>query len=148
MAERTRRFLCDVMLGKLAVYLRMCGYDTVNAGDLEETDDEAIRAHARSENPVLLSRDRPLTDRTAGAIYVASHDVEEQLDELRAADIPLSLPDRPIRCGRCNGALTETPERGELPPYAPDDGRDCYRCRDCGQLFWRGSHWDRVAEVL
>ena len=30
----TDRLLLDVMLGKLAVYLRMCGYDAAYAGDL------------------------------------------------------------------------------------------------------------------
>lgn len=148
MGGRDERFLCDLMLGKLAVYLRLCGYDTVYAGDLQDPGDERLRTLATEEDRRLLSRDRTLVASTPGAISVESHDTEDQLPELRAAGITLSLPDRPLRCGRCNGRLADEPVTGDLPAYAPDDGTDCYPCPECGQLYWRGSHWDRFADVL
>ena len=36
---------------------------------------------------------------------------------------------------------------GHDAAYAPDD-RPVWRCPDCDQWFWKGSHWDRVADVL
>ncbi len=148
MAGRDVGFLCDLMLGKLAVYLRMCGYDTIYAGGLPETEDDVLRERALEERRRLLSRDRGLVDRTSGAIYVESHDVEDQIEELRAHGFTIKLPDRPLRCGRCNGRLADEPIADDRPPYAPEDDTPCYPCQTCGQLYWRGSHWDRVGEVL
>lgn len=142
------RLLCDLMLGKLAVYLRMCGHDTIYAGDRDIEDDDALAQLARSTDRRLLSRDRDLVAATPGAIFIESHAVEDQFEEVRSAGIELALPDRPRRCGRCNGTLTDEPVEEPLPDYAPDDGTNCYRCTVCGQLFWKGSHWDRVAQRL
>jgi uncharacterized protein with PIN domain len=50
------------MLGRLATYLRMCGYDTVYAPDAGLTDDDDIHALARADgrtlvnNPTLVAR--------------------------------------------------------------------------------------------
>ena len=54
------RLLLDVMLGKLAVYLRMCGYDAAYAGDQGLEADARIREVAASEARLLLTRDRQL----------------------------------------------------------------------------------------
>jgi hypothetical protein len=36
-----------------------------------------------------------------------------------------------------------------MPEYAPDpEDTDVWRCIDCGQFFWKGSHWDDVADTL
>lgn len=143
------RVLCDVMLGKLAVYLRMCGYDTAYVGDRGIEADDRIRQLARKEDRMLLSRDTELSRRTEDAILLTERNVVDQLEELRAAGFDLALADPPTRCGRCNGVLESVPEEVARPNYAPDSRDvDCWRCTDCGQFFWKGSHWDRVREAL
>lgn len=137
------------MLGKLAVYLRMCGYDTAYAGDRGITADDAMRGLAIAEERRLLSRDRSLVASTPEAIFVESHAVEDQIAELREAGIDIDLGDRPRRCGRCNGPLDPEPEDRPRPDYAPTDPAvDCFRCRECGRYFWEGSHWEDVADRL
>lgn len=143
------RFLCDAMLGKLPVYLRMCGYDTAYTGERDGATDAGIREVLRRENRTLLSRDRELVARTPGAIRLERREITDQIAELRGAGIPLDLTDPPVRCGRCNGRLVREPANGSRPDYAPDDREvACYRCRSCGQYFWKGSHWDDVAARL
>lgn len=143
------QLLLDVMLGTLAVYLRMAGYDAAYAGDRGVEDDDRLLAVAATEGRLLLSRDRSLIDRADRGFLLTERDVEDQLTELRAAGFALDLAERPTRCGRCNGLLEPLPPNAERPDYAPArDEFDCWRCVDCGQVFWRGSHWDRVRDRL
>jgi hypothetical protein len=143
------RFLCDAMLGKLARYLRMCGYDTAYALDRGVEADAAVGDLTRREGRTLLSRDADLAARTAGAVLLTERDVEAQLRELRDVGVSLSLPETPRRCGRCNGTLERVDADGGTPADAPDPaGTPVWRCVECGQHFWKGSHWDDVRSRL
>jgi hypothetical protein len=143
------RLLLDVMCGTLTVYLRMCGHDAAYALDRAIEDDDRLRALARHEQRVLVTRDRDLAARTDNALLVESHDVTEQLRELAASGVALTLADDPAHCGRCNGGLERVPPDGTTPEYAPPpDERRVWRCHDCEQCFWKGSHWERVRATL
>ena len=148
-APMTRQFLLDTMLGKLATYLRMCGYDAAYTLGEGVEDDDAILDLARAEGRTLLTRDRRLADRSPDAILLAARDIEEQLRELAGVGITLSLPDEPARCGVCNGPVERVGPDKPTPEYAPDPAEiEVWQCHECGQHFWRGSHWDDVAETL
>ncbi|WP_224269881.1 Mut7-C RNAse domain-containing protein [Haloprofundus salinisoli] len=141
--------LLDVMLGKLAVYLRMCGYDAVYALDREVEADDRLLALAEAEGRRLLTRDVQLARRANGGVLLESCAVVGQLRELRDAGFDLTLDERPARCGRCNGPVERVDGDDETPEYAPDpDERAVFRCTRCGQCFWKGSHWDDVEETL
>ena len=143
------RLLLDVMCGGLVSYLRMCDHDTVYAGDRGLEADDAILALADDEGRTLVTRDVALSNRADESILLESRDVEAQLSELAAAGVDLTLADEPAFCGRCNGSLEAIEESATTPGYAPDPAdTDVWRCLACGQHFWRGSHWDRVAETL
>ncbi|WP_440771830.1 Mut7-C RNAse domain-containing protein [Natronorubrum sp. DTA28] len=143
------RLLLDVMCGGVVSYLRMCDHDTVYAGDRGIEADDALLAVARADDRTLVTRDVALADRAADSILLESRDVETQLAELADAGIELTLADEPAFCGRCNGSLEKVDRTASRPAYAPDPAEiDVWRCRACGQHFWRGSHWDRVAKTL
>ncbi|SEV83592.1 Mut7-C RNAse domain-containing protein [Natrinema salifodinae] len=143
------RLLLDVMCGGLIAYLRMCNHDTAYAGDRGLEADDAVLAAARNEDRTIVTRDGELADRAAASISLESRDVEAQLAELAAAGVDLSLAADPAFCGRCNGPLDRVDSDVSTPEYAPDPAEtEIWVCRDCGQYFWRGSHWDRVAETL
>ena len=142
------RLLLDAMLGKLARYLRMCGYDAAYALDRGIEDDEALAALAEREGRLLVTRDEALAARTEG-VLLRSREVTDQLRELREGGFDLALPDRPRRCSACNGRVEPLPSGASVPDYAPDPGeRALFRCLECGQVYWRGSHWDDVRERL
>lgn len=145
----SHRLLLDVMLGKLPVYLRLCGYDAAYAGDRGVEADDRLLEIATEEDRVLLTRDVQLAGRAERSILLTERAVDDQLDELREAGVGLETAERPVRCGRCNGRLEPVLEGGSAVEYAPDPMEtDCWRCRDCGQVFWKGSHWDRMRRVL
>jgi uncharacterized protein with PIN domain len=144
-----RSLLADAMLGRLVTYLRMCGYDTAYVLDIGLADDDAIRRAARTDGRVLLTRDRDLAARSSNAVELEGRDIETQLAELAAAGFELSLPAEPRRCSTCNGELTAVDPTASTPEHAPDPAETgVWQCRSCGQQFWKGSHWDDVAERL
>jgi len=143
------RLLLDAMLGKLATYLRMCGYDAAYALDRGVEADNRLLAIAEAEDRVLLTRDRQLVAQATGSLLLESRDVREQLRELQAAGFELTLASPPARCGQCNGRLDAVPAENSTPPSVPDpESESVWQCRDCGQHFWKGSHWEDVAETL
>lgn len=148
-ADDETRFLLDAMVGKLAVYLRVCGYDTAYTLDREIEADEAITALAEQEDRRLVTRDVELAARIDDALCLRSRDVTDQLAELADAGIELDIAEEPTRCGRCNGSILAVSPDTEAPEYAPDPAEtDCWRCRSCGQLFWKGSHYDQMKKTL
>lgn len=143
------RLLLDVMLGKLAVYLRCCGYDTVYAGDRDIEADDRLRELAATEGRVLITRDTELAARVDRGLLLGTRDVEAQLSELHDMGVELTVDERPTHCGRCNGCLEPVGADEPTPAYAPDPaGTDCWRCRGCEQVFWKGSHWERMQETI
>lgn len=140
--------LLDAMFGKLATYLRMCGYDAAYALDRGIEADEALRKLADEEGRVLLTRDVNLGRRTDDSLVLAGKGIETQLAELCEAGFRLAL-DEPSRCSACNGTLRKVSDNEATPPFAPSPTeRRVWRCRECGQPFWRGSHWDDVGARL
>ncbi|ACM56043.1 Mut7-C RNAse domain-containing protein [Halorubrum lacusprofundi] len=162
------RVLLDAMCGKLATYLRMCGYDAAYALDRGVEADDQVLALAAAEARTLITRDRELAARTGDAVLLTERDVLDQLREVAAAGSPVALVDEPTRCGACNGRVdrvsaSDSADPDDRPEYVPDDvgtagapesepdtadTRPAWRCRDCGRWFWKGSHWESIAERL
>ncbi|MEM2120407.1 MAG: Mut7-C RNAse domain-containing protein, partial [Archaeoglobaceae archaeon] len=100
------KFICDRMLGKLAVWLRISGYDTLYVGDfkIEDEDEFLLRNHT---DRVLLTKDRTLflKSRKAGrrAFLINSNDVADQMRELK--DIGVRFQIVMDRCSVCNELL-------------------------------------------
>ncbi|WP_416839939.1 Mut7-C RNAse domain-containing protein [Haloferax sp. DFSO52] len=143
--------LLDVMLGKLATYLRMCGYDAAYAmdGDGEDPGDERLLARASAEHRVLLTRDISLAGRADRSVLLAGRTPIVQLRELESVGFTIELGERPARCGACNGPVGPLGDDEPIPEFAPDPTETTlWRCRDCGQVFWRGSHWRDVESRL
>ena len=151
-------FLCDQMLGSLARWLRFLGYDTLYPGAMPDTD---LLRLAVKEGRMLLTRDRQLAERASpGAVLIASVLLDEQILQLKKEiGIDMEGPDRMMRCPRCNATLAVASKeevegiarerRGGSPGEAIPDGvlgrhEEFWRCPGCGQVYWHGSHYDRI----
>ena len=144
------RFVLDVHLGRLAGYLRLAGFDTAYRHHCE---DGTLASIAQTESRILLTRDRELLKRriVEWGYWVRETRPHRQLAEIvRRFDLgPLLRPF--TRCGRCNGLLDPVAKQeiaGRLLPETRQAHREFHRCRDCGQLYWRGSHVAAIERLL
>lgn len=144
------RFICDVHLGRLAAYLRMLGFDTLYCND--QSDAELV-TRAQAEERILLTRDVRLLMRRAvtyGA-FIRATGPEAQLREVVRR---YGLRDRaqPFRrCIRCNGLtapVTKAEILNQLQPKTRLYYEEFWRCRACGQIYWRGSHVERMQALI
>ena len=114
------RFMADAMLGRLARWLRILGYDT--AYEKVITDDVLIERVLR-ENLWLLTRDGYLAQRKVlrgRHSLIVSDDLEEQLRQLHQ-DLKIDLDvnhQRGYRCADCNIALMSI-SHDEAAPLVP-----------------------------
>ena len=148
MNDASLKLLADCMLGRLAKWLRLLGYDT--AYENNATDHELAR-RARAEKRVLLTRDRELARRRGlETLLITSEDLEEQVEEIREALGPPPDPSL-TRCSVCNGLLEEVSRADiadEVAPYIRRTHRDFFRCTGCDRVYWRGSHVEGMEEEL
>ena len=134
------RFLCDHMLGTLAKWLRFLGYDTAYPGPL---GDNELKALAAKEDRVLLTRDRELSGRVPGAVYVESDDLDAQLAHVVRA-FGLTAKDAMSLCSVCNVPIEAVPKdaaKGHVPDGVYARHQEFWRCRQCGRYYWPGSHF-------
>lgn len=142
------RVYLDVMLGSLATILRMAGWDAAYALDEGIEDDADVLAAATADDRVLLTRDRQLAARTPHSLLLTSRSTEGQVAELRSAGFIVSF-DAPTRCSACNSRLEPVDGGVATPEGVPDPSETrVWRCSECGQHFWKGSHWDDVVARL
>lgn len=147
---RQTRFVLDVHLGRLAAFLRLAGFDVLY--DRASADAELAEV-AVSTGRILLSRDQALLRRRiiTHAYWVRSTDPARQLDEV-VRRFDLGRTARPFtRCTVCNGATT--PVRREdvadrVPPRSRQLHDDYRRCGDCGRVYWKGTHYERLSRLL
>jgi uncharacterized protein with PIN domain len=148
MGESPTRFVVDGMLGSLARWLRILGYDTdyVNQRD----DAELVRV-ARAEDRVLLTRDRELAGRRGvRTLLIESQSLDDQLAQVTAS-FPLPPGSHPGRCSVCNSVLVEArPEEvaHRVPRYVLKRHSHFHRCPGCDRVYWRGSHWRNMQARL
>jgi uncharacterized protein with PIN domain len=144
--SRPIRFLLDVHLGQLATYLRLLGFDAAYQNDW---DDPELAEMAAREQLVLLTRDRRLLMRSA-VVYgycLHSRNPEEQLLAVLQRYSLFEQIAAGSRCLRCNGLLAPVAKGEIIHRLEPKTRRyydDFFRCLSCDQIYWQGSHYERM----
>lgn len=142
------KLLADAMLGRLSRWLRIMGYDTAYLAD---TDDFAVLRLARAEERLILTRDHDLAERRGvHTVLINSESLEDQLREVWAAVGPPPEPSF-SRCPECNRTLVQaSPEvvAARVPPYIKRTQDEFSLCEACGRVYWQGTHWQRMQELI
>ena len=144
------KFILDVHLGKLAKYLRMCGFDTLYQNDY---DDRKIIEISIEEKRIILTRDIALlkVKSVSHGYFIRNQNSKNQLAEvLKRYDlyndiIPFS------RCMKCNGKLECIEKEAILPELEPLTQKyfnNFFRCTNCHSIYWEGSHFDRMSDFI
>ncbi|PYL58550.1 MAG: hypothetical protein DMF30_02445 [Verrucomicrobia bacterium] len=141
-----KKFIADGHLGKLVRDLRLLGFDIVYDPAAE---DRQLLGAMKSEERALLTRDRRLLMHAIvqhGYYLRSQNPLEQTIEVLRRFD--LSSAFAPFtRCLHCN-ALLEQVEKSEvieqLEPLTKIYYEQFRRCTGCGQIYWPGSHFDKL----
>ena len=144
------KFIADVHLGKLARYLRLCGFDTLF--DTRYTDPEIMRI-SKSEGRIILTRDRELLNnrKAIGGLLVRSQDPGIQLKDV-FDHLGLKSMVKPFtRCMECNGLIEEVSKemiQDRLQPNTMLYYDRFFLCRQCDHVYWEASHFKRMKEYV
>ncbi|MBS3784129.1 MAG: Mut7-C RNAse domain-containing protein [Anaerolineae bacterium] len=148
MSDRPPHLLADCMLGRLAKWLRLLGYDTAYENDAA---DHELARRARAEGRVLLTRDQELSERRGlRTLLIQSQELEQQVREVRDALGPPADPSL-SRCSLCNVALQDISRddaADRVPQHVLNTQTEFRRCPQCGRVYWPGSHVETMEEQL
>lgn len=144
-----RKFLCDQMCAELGRWLRTAGYDTA----IIETplEDRKIFERAVKEERLLFTKDRDfntLDPEGKTIVYLKGNSLDEWTSQLRDEEnihwlyLPFS------RCLHCNSLLQKTTKPPVVRKEIPENVKEFWSCPDCRQIFWLGSHTERMLTKL
>jgi len=145
------KFIADMMLGRLARWLRLYGHDTLYGIE----DDEEIIETAKRENRVILTKDVALARRAerlgVNVFLLRSNSLEDQVAELKRLGVEFGeLFPANARCPKCNGPIKAVPKeavRERVPPKVYERYDEFYVCQNCGQIYWPGRQWEEMLKI-
>ena len=147
---RNTLFILDVHLGKLARYLRIGGFDTLYNNSYEDSDIAEIAAR---EARIVLTRDKGLLKRSIvkRGYWIRSQKVIRQYQEvLKRFDLKDSVS-MFSRCPSCNGKLGKTEKKDVLDRLPENTAKyfdDFKICKNCGKIYWKGSHYNNFLKHI
>lgn len=144
------KFVVDCMLGKLAKWLKILGFDAFYDA---AADDDRLLAVAQQERRALLSRDQELLARAEKLprLAVESESWPDQVEQVLDA-FNLWTKTAPFsRCLGCNvrlKPLCRESARNLVSSYVLEKSREFAICPSCGRVFWQGTHYRAMEERL
>lgn len=146
------KLLCDHMLGSLAKWLRIFGYDTVYP-PTEIADDELLRI-ANEEHRLIISRDRELIQRgkkqSLPVLEIHTTDLQEQIAQV-LRHIGVDTTHLLTRCIICNTPLHSIEKQSvkqHVPPRVFETRDAFWFCPVCTKYYWMGTHYDNMIEKI
>lgn len=141
------KFIADAMLGKLAKWMRILGYDVEY---VSEISDRELIERARLGDRLILTRDTFLLKRRdvrGNSLFIRSDHCDEQLSQVVERYPPGEGEVRFSRCLLCNEPLVSMGRdevRGRVPPYVYETQQSFSRCPACGRIYWRATHVEHM----
>lgn len=144
------KFLADAMLGKLAKWLRILGYDT-----LYYRGTEALRLLdiAKKDDRILLTRNTRIPA-TAGGLEVVVIADDHWASQVRQVVKHFHLPKPRLaftRCVNCNAVLQPL-SRAQAQDRVPEHVFHVHNvfsvCPECQRVYWQGSHQQRMQATI
>jgi len=135
-------FVVDCMLGKLAKWLKILGFDAVF---FRKIADDTLLEIAKKENRILLTRDTGLIERAKNMkpLFIESENWRTQVEQvLDHFDLWRDIQPN-SRCIECNVRTKDLPKekaKNLVTPFVFENADTFALCPDCGRVFWRGTH--------
>ncbi len=145
--EPEKRFVVDVMLGKLARWLRVLGFDARTQHLQNRSQVESLVAGGL----IPVTRKESLRE-VPGVVFIENDAGFEQVKELVSR---LHISKREFRlftrCNVCNAELDLIRREeafGSVPDFVFETAADFRKCPKCGRVYWAGSHRGRMLDKL
>jgi hypothetical protein len=144
------KFVVDCMLGKLAKWLKILGFDVDY--DHKAKDSELLNI-ARKQARVLLTRDVRLLERAKDirGLFIESERWQEQVKQVLES-LNLRPQAKPYsRCIQCNVELKDLPKakaRNLVAPFVLEHAASFAVCPECGRVFWQGTHFEDMESKM
>ena len=136
------------MCSQLGRWLRSAGYDTVIVDT--PLKDQEIFKKAIEEKRLLLTRDsyfKEIDPEGKTVIYLRGEALDDWAEQLREENVDwLFCPF--TRCLQCNSLFEKNQAPVDLLAQIPEHTKEFWFCSNCKQLFWLGSHTERMENRL
>lgn len=132
------KFICDVMLGRLAKCLRILGLDAIYIKNYKDL------AHIVDKESKYFFFTKRSKNAPKGSILIKSDHVKEQLKEILPV-IRDYLDENSFftRCLNCNTLLVHIDREeieGLVPEYVFHNHLEFKKCLLCNKIYWSGTH--------
>ncbi len=141
------------MVGRLAKYLRMAGYDVLYTNT---ASDNQIIKKARETDRIVLTRDSLMLTRrefkkgTVKYLFIKDDKLKNQLNQIKS-DLKVLLKPNLVRCIECNRKLIKVKKedvKNKVPPYVYKTQQNFLYCKKCDKYYWRGTHYDNIRNTF
>jgi uncharacterized protein with PIN domain len=147
---RDNKFILDSHLGRLAKYLRICGFDSLYENHFS---DEQIVVCALQEQRIILTKDRGLlkNKRVTHGYWVRTTNPKQQLIEIITRFDLIGKIQFLIRCLLCNTKLVSIKKaeiQAKLPEKTIQYYDEFFLCPSCKRVYWKGSHYENMNGLI
>lgn len=130
-----KKFLVNSMLGSLARWLRIIGFDTI----YWIGEDKDLLNKAFLENRIILTKDKNLYSQAIKnnikAILINNNDIVNIFKQLISEiGISVRINFEKTRCPLCNSILIM--DKSSI--------KKVWHCPSCGKKYWIGKHWKEI----
>jgi uncharacterized protein with PIN domain len=138
------------MLGKLAKWLKILGFDALFFSKIE--DDELLTI-ARKEGRILLTKDTGLIQQAKDVetLFLESEEWQDQVQQVLEHFSLWEKVNPHTRCIDCNVVLKNLSKKNAknlVSAFIFDKADSFALCPSCGRVFWRGTHFkDMEAQI-
>lgn len=146
------KFLCDQMLGTLAKWLRICGFDTYYAK--RHMKDKKLMDIAKKENRVIVTRDKELVYNARReqikVIKIDTYILDEQIKKV-IGKTKINKKSILTRCLICNTILrkiTKKEVKDKVPPKVFENHKEFLYCPKCKKIYWKGTHYKKMLKKI
>lgn len=149
-SQKMVKFIADGMLGGVARWLRLIGYDTLYFNTPRKI--EIVRI-AERENRIILTKDKKLvSDYPEIAFYIEGENTFEMFEYVvKKFDLKIEEEKLFKICSLCNSSLEEIEKekvKNLVPEYVYNTKNEFSICKKCNKIYWEGDHCKYIRERL